>query len=378
MADFKTPIPRFNTHSLKWERFQGKDILPFWVADMDFAAPAAVLKAIHQRLKHPVLGYGVVEKIHNESFIHYALRHYALTVDAESLVWLPGLVPALNVVARFVKGNVIIMPPVYPPFLKVAALQNKKEISVPLIPPSSKPKEQENAWAMDFKNLEIAFQNALPDSVLLLCHPHNPVGRMWKKEELERLSDLAKAYQITICSDEIHADLILKDEQHLPFVALDENAITLMSPSKTYNLPGLSCALAIIPNPHLRHRFLSAKAGLVSEPNILGMEAAREAFSACDDWKNELIQILKQNRDVVFRTLNAHSITQSHWVEATYLAWIDARAIPNALEYFESFGLGLSDGADFGAEGFLRLNFGTTPQELETALQRFTHAVEKL
>ena len=232
---------------------------------------------------------------------------------------------------------------------------------------------------MDFAALEKAFQNALPDSVLFLCHPHNPVGRAWQEGELQTLADLAARYQITICSDEIHADLMLDNRRHVPFLKIAENnAITLMAPSKTYNLPGLATALAIIPEKKLRTRFLAAKAGIVPDVNVLGLEAARAAFSSGEEWRQELLKVLRQNRNAVFERINALPSLKTHWVEATYLAWIDATELAekenNPATFFEKHGIGLSDGADFGAPNFLRLNFGTTPTELATALKRIESA----
>lgn len=377
MFDFHTPIPRQCTHSLKWERYHGKDILPFWVADMDFAAPEPVIAAIQKRLTHPVLGYTIPDWALNETVARYAASQYAYDISPEWIVWIPGLVPALNVVARFAAGNIIVMPPVYPPFLKAPILNNKKRIDVPLIAPQNAPQIDQNTWQMDFKALEIAFANADPDSVLFLCHPHNPVGRAWQTEELQTLAELTARYNIAVCSDEIHADLMLEERAHVPFLKITEqNAITLMAPSKTYNLPGLACALAIIPDSKLRARFLTAKAGIVPDVNVLGLEAARAAFSSCAPWRQELLKVLRQNRDAVFKRINALPNLKTHWVEATYLAWIDARALApkNPTTFFENHGIGLSDGVDFGAPNFLRLNFGTTPAELDIGLKRIESA----
>lgn len=371
MFDFQTPIARQNTHSLKWEKYKGRNILPFWVADMDFAAPNQVIAAIQKRLEHPVLGYTTPDLALNETIANYAAAQYDYALSPDWIIWIPGLVPALNVVARFASGNIIVMPPVYPPFLKAPILNNKKRIDVPLLAPSNEPEKNKNEWRMDFANLEKAFQKAAPDSVLFLCHPHNPVGRAWQKDELQQLADLATHYNIAVCSDEIHADLMLDNRRHVPFLKIaEQNAITLMAPSKTYNLPGLAAAFAIIPDEKLRTRFLAAKAGIVPDVNVLGLEAARAAFSSCDEWREALLNVLRQNREEVFKRINALPKLKTHWVEATYLAWIDARALnqKNPEAFFENHGIGLSNGADFGAPNFLRLNFGTTPTQLNAGL----------
>ncbi len=212
----------------------------------------------------------------------------------------------------------------------------------------------------------------------MLCHPHNPVGSCWDEEELRDLAAFADANDLIVCSDEIHCGLILdSDKRHLPFASLSPDAakrsITLMAPSKTCNIPGLGCAFAVIPDAVLRRRFLRAMDGIVPHVNILGLAACEAAYRDCGDWHRELIAYLVGNRDRVAAAVNVQKGAKMSHVEATYLAWIDVRelGLANLAAHFEAHGLGLSDGADFGAPGWLRLNFGCTRATLEEALARF-------
>ncbi|MDR2624757.1 MAG: PatB family C-S lyase [Zoogloeaceae bacterium] len=386
-ADFHHPPARPDSDSIKWAKYAGRDILPLWVADMDFAAPPAVRKALEKRVAHGVFGYGAPCPSLIDGVLDYLARAYDWRVQAAWLVWLPGLVTGINVTVRSVRdaaddaAGVLTSIPVYPPFL--AAPKNGAQ---PLR--TAALAQVDGRWKMDIEALEAA---CLPGTkLLLLCHPHNPVGRCWSRAELIQLADFAARHDLVVCSDEIHCDLILDtDKRHLPFAMLDEAAaersITLMAPSKTFNIPGLGCSFAIIPNPGLRQRFLRVMQGIVPHVNILALAACEAAFRDCAAWHQELLGLLRQNRDRLEATVAAlPGLSMTH-VEATYLAWIDARALAQGLSlpgdmspaaYFETRGLGFSDGADFGAPGWVRCNFGCAPKLLEHALVRLRHAVE--
>lgn len=373
MSDFDQFIDRRGGDSIKWNRYAGRDVLPLWVADMDFSAPPAVLAALQQRLAHGVLGYSDGGPEPARAVVDYLARRYGWEIDPAWLVWLPGLVTGLNVACRAVEGGVLTATPVYPPFLSAPRFSGRSLATVDLL-------ELEGGWQWDWNALEAA---PAETRLLLLCHPHNPVGRCWREDELQRLADLAAHKGWIVCSDEIHCDLILDPgRSHHPFALLGEDAarrsITLMAPSKTYNVPGLGCAFAIIPDTGLRHRFEAVMRGIVPHVNLFGLVACAAALRECDAWREELLAVLRSNRDRVEAAVTAQPALRMAHVEATYLAWIDARGlgVANPAAHFETHGLGLSDGADFGAPGWVRLNFGCFPQTLDAALARLAAACQ--
>ncbi len=358
--------------SLKWNKYAGRDVLPLWVADMDFAAPPAVLAALHKRVEQGVLGYSEPWPALVDSVLGYLQRAYAWRVEPEWLVWLPGLVSGLNVACRAVEGGVLTATPVYPPFLSAPRLAGRELVTVSLC-------LSDGQWGWDFAAMEAALK---PDTrLLLLCHPHNPVGRAWHAAELAELADFCQRHDLIVCSDEIHCGLVLDAERrHIPLASLDEDitqrCITLMAPSKTYNIPGLGCAFAVISDASLRRRFCWAMRGIVPEVNILGLAAAEAAYRDCEDWRLALIDVLRRNRDRVEAAVAALPGLSMTPVEATYLAWIDARGlgVPDPAGFFETAGIGLSNGTDFGLPGWVRLNFGCPRQTLDCAIERMKKA----
>ena len=366
---FDTPIDRSASDSIKWGKYAGQDILPLWVADMDFAAPPAVLDALHQRLEHGVLGYGAPWPSLTESVLAHLAGEYGWHVEADWLVWLPGLVTGLNVACRAVDGDVLTATPIYPPFLSAPVFSGRQLHRFALA-------QTAGHWHFDLAAASAALTPQTRQ--LLLCHPHNPVGRCWQREELLEIATFAATKDLIVCSDEIHCGLILDaDRRHIPFASLSEDAarrsITLMAPSKTFNIPGLACAFAVIPDARLRRDFTRVMQGIVPHANILGLAATEAAFRDCRDWQRELVGYLATNRDLLEQAVAAlPGVAMSH-VEATYLAWIDVRQLGLAAPaaHFEAHGIGLSDGADFGAPGWLRLNFGCPRSTLEKALERF-------
>lgn len=370
--DFDRPIDRRGGDSLKWNRYAGRDILPLWVADMDFAAPPAVLAALRQRAAHGVFGYAQPWPGLLDAVLDHLQRAYGWSVAAEWLVWLPGLVTGLNVACRAVEGTVLTATPVYPPFFSAPHHSGRRLTRVALHP-------GETRWELDFAALDAAIT---PDTrLLLLCHPHNPVGRAWQRDELDALADFAHRRHLVVCSDEIHCGLLLDEGcRHIPLASLDADcarrSITLMAPSKTYNIPGLGCAFAVIPDATLRRRFSGAMAGIVPHVNVLGLAACEAAYRDCDDWHAALIAYLRGNRDCVQDAVAGMPGLAMHPVEASYLAWINACGLgcDNPAAFFESAGVGLSDGADFGLPGWVRLNFGCARSVLEEALARMHDA----
>ena len=373
MSSFDTPIDRRGSDSFKWGKYAGRDILPLWVADMDFAAPPAVLDALHRRIEHGVFGYGGPWPSLTESVLAHLQDEYSWSIEPEWLVWLPGLVTGLNVACRAVDGEVLTATPIYPPFLSAPHFSGRKLNRVELA-------RDNKRWHWDMAALQLATTAAT--RLFLFCHPHNPVGRCWSRDELLALADYAERNDLVVCSDEIHCGLILDaDKRHIPFASLSpaaaQRSITLLAPSKTFNIPGLGCAFAVIPNPALRRRFEQAMHGIVPHVNVLGLAACEAAFRHGGDWHRDLIAYLRGNRDRVAATMASLPGVRMAPVEATYLAWIDVRDLRLAkpAAHFEAHGIGLSDGADFGAPGWLRLNFGCPRATLDEALSRFERAV---
>ena len=370
--DFDRVVDRRGSDSIKWSKYAGRDVIPLWVADMDFAAPPAVLDALHRRVEHGVLGYAAPMPSLVEATLAYLDTNYGWKVEPEWLVWLSGVVSGLNLACRVVDGGVITATPVYPPFLSAPKLSGRELTSVPL-------KLTDDGWRMDLDAMQAALK---PDTRLwLLCHPHNPVGRAWSDEELRAFADFCKRNDLIVCSDEIHCDLILDAERrHLPLACVDDEiarrSITLMAPSKTFNIPGLACAFAVIPDAGLRRRFTGAARGIVPDVNVLGFVAAEAAFREGAEWHDALIEVLRRNRDRVETAVAAMPGLRMTHVEATYLAWIDARglAVDDPVAFFEGAGVGLSNGADFGLPGWVRLNFGCPAATLDEALERMRAA----
>lgn len=372
-VNFDEIIERHGTGSYKWDRYAGRDILPLWVADMDFRSPPSVLAALRDSIDHGVFGYTAPGEGLVEAVRAHTRHHYDWTIEASWSVWLPGLVPGLNLACRAVgqPGDAVLTAtPIYPPFLRAPGLAGRELVSVPL-------RRSERRWEWDFDALEAALIPKV--RLLLLCHPHNPVGRVWSDDELSRLLELARRHDLIVCSDEIHCDLILDpDRRHIPLARLDpefaKRTITLMAPSKTWNLAGLGCSFALIPDPALRRRFCREMAGLMPPVNLLGLTAAEAAYRHGESWRGALLDYLRGNRQLLsewFADGNRLS-----WIvpEATYLGWIDARAVDpvNPLPAFEALGVGLSDGREFGLPGYLRLNFGCPRPLLRTALERLS------
>ncbi len=379
--DFDCVPSRRHTDSLKWRRYG--NALPLWVADMEFPAPEPVLAALHERIAHGVFGYGAPPDELTETLCARMADLYQWTVTPEQIVYLPGLVCGLNVVCRAIGepgDEVLAQTPVYPPFLTAPSHQERRLVTAEL---TAELRNGQLYYTFD----DAAFAAAISPRtrLFMLCHPHNPVGRAFNLKELTRLAALCERYDLTVCSDEIHCDLLLDGRRHTPFATLAPDiarrCITLMAPSKTFNIPGLGASFAIIQNPELRQRFRQALRGIVPDANILGLVAAQAAYQHGSKWLGELLLYLAANRDYVTdfvaRQWPGVRVTAP---EATYLAWLDCReaSIPgNPHEFFlQQAGVALNDGATFGpgGAGFVRLNFGCPRALLMEALQRMRAA----
>ena len=376
--DFDTPVERRGTASMKWEKYGSRDIIPMWVADMDFRSPAPILEAICDRTAHGVFGYTLPPRELEDLIVSMLNKKYNWKIDRKWLVWLPGLVTGINVACRAIGrdgDDVATTIPIYPHFLSAPGFHRRNMIRVPL-------KEDDGRWEFDFDRLEQMITDKT--RMFILCNPYNPVGRVFTRGELADLAAICNKHDIVICSDEIHCDLILdKDKVHIPTATLDpetaDRTITMMAPSKTYNIPGLGCAFAVISNEKLRKQFILAMKEIVPRPNVLGYAAAMAAFAECDGWKNALLDYLRGNRSAVAAAIQQMPPFSTAPVEATYLAWIDMRSsgLENPVKFFEDAGVGLQDGVEFDGPGFARLNFGCPRSLLEKALGRMKAAMAK-
>lgn len=378
--DFDTPLNRHGTDSQKWQKYAGRDVLPLWVADMDFKSPPAIIEALHRRVDHGIFGYARPVKSTVDAVVDALAQRYGWKIDPAWIVWLPGLVVGLNVTAQaFAQpgDEVLTLAPVYPPFMTAPKNSARVSVSVPWV-------LQGGAWTIDWDALARA---VTPRTKLFyLCNPHNPLARVWRRDELARLAEFCVRHDLILCSDEIHCDLILDPAlPHVPTALLSPEiaarTITLMAPSKTYNVPGLGTSIAIIPDPAHRARFIRATAGIVAEVTCLGFTACEAAYRDSEPWRQALLAYLRGNRDYLLDAISRElpGVRVEAPVEATYLLWLDVTAagLRNPTAHFEQHGVGLSDGTMFGAPAgsHVRLNFGCPRSLLVEAVRRMKSAL---
>ena len=368
--DFDAPVERAGTWSMRWERYAGRDVIPLWVADSDFRAPPAVLEALAARAAHGVFGYTTAPQALTDAIVERLERRYAWRIDPSWIVYLPGVVPGLHLAARKLvpaEGHVLVPRPVYQHLKRAAELAPRRFTEVPLV-------LERGRWVFDLDELK------RPADLFFLCNPQNPGATVFRRGELERMAEASGA--ALIVSDEIHCDLVLDSNlKHVPIASLSpeisRRTVTLMSASKTFNFPAAGCAWAIIEDERLRRAFAAeVTAHVLHSPSVFGYEATLAAFRGGDAWLAAQLEYLRGNRDLVERTID---LPMAH-VEATYLAWIDCSQleIESGYEFFLRHGVALSPGAQFGAPGFVRLNFATQRARLAEALSRMRGAVERL
>lgn len=374
-ADFSTRIDRRQVTTTKWQRYDD-DVLPLWVADMDIAVPDCIQQALAARMAHGIYGYANPPCAMRQTLSHWSRTHYDWAVEEDWQHWLPGVVPALHVAAQALcapNEEIMVLTPIYPPFLNVAEHTGRSLVTVPMAEPSS---DNGHRWTLDIEAMERAVTSST--RLLLWCQPHNPTGRVFDQDELEALADFVERHDLRVCSDELHCDLILDGTPHRPLARsvprIADRTITLWAASKTFNIAGLTCACAVIPNEALRRRFAAGCEGWMPSHNVLGMVATEAAYRDGNEWRRALIKHLQRNVDLigsyVARWSGAHFLSP----QATYLGWIDLRDAglgdcPQQV-LLEHARVALSDGADFGNPGFVRINFGTTYDILDEALQR--------
>jgi cystathionine beta-lyase len=381
--DFDQLPERQATECVKWHKFP-EDVLPMWVADMDFTSPEPVIQALRERVDHGVFGYPQESPELRQVIIQRLSELYDWEVTPEEIILLPGVIEGFNLAcqARATPGGGVLQQlPVYPPFLCAPGNAGMELQEAELV------RDEHGAYAIDWEVYEEAIDERT--QVFMLCNPHNPVGRVFHREELERMAEICLSRGVVICSDEIHCDLVYSENTHIPIATLDpevaQNTITLMAPSKTYNLPGLQASFAVIQNADLRERFCKERKDLVPWVNVMGLVAMQAAYQDGQDWYEQLMVYLEGNRDYAYQYVQEKlpGISMAK-PEGTYLAWLDCRetGIPeNPCEYFIEKGrVGLNDGKTFGSggEGFVRLNFACPRAVLGEGLARMKQALESL
>jgi cysteine-S-conjugate beta-lyase len=378
--DFDTIVERRGTDSNKWHKY-GPDVLPLWVADMDFLSPPAVIAALRARVDHGVFGYlreGAPELV--EVFTERCRKRYGWDVPPDAVMLMPGVNPANNVAARAVceaGDGIVIQAPTYPPLQRVP-------LNVGLVVRYPAVVRGATRYEVDFDAFERSIRPAT--KAFLLCNPHNPVGRVYTRPELERFAEICLRHGLAVIADEIHCDLVYTGHEHVPMASLDPEVaartLTLMAPSKTFNQAGLKASVAIVTDPALRERFQGARKDMVQPTaNVLGYTAMVAAYRDGGPWHDALLRYLEASRDFLAQYVTRHlpGVTMLK-PEGTYLAWLDCRqtGIADPFTHFlQRAKVALSDGKTFGAagDGFVRLNFGTPRAILAEALGRMAEAL---
>lgn len=390
--NFDRLIDRRNTNAIKWDAYPS-EVLPLWVADMDFAAPEPVLAALRSKVEHGVFGYEWASKELLATVASRMQKIHGWQVTADMVVAIPGIVSGFNVAARIAcrpGEGVLVQPPVYPPFLHV---HENTGLQLQLAPLRQVNSTETLHYEIDFDEFEAAINSeGVHTGMFLLCQPHNPTGAIYTAQQLTRLAEICLKNGTLICSDEIHSELILGGAEYNPMAALSpeiaDRTITLVAPSKTFNVAGLFCGFAIIPNPELCQAFKQEVERLTMHVNSLGLAAAQAAFLGdCDDWLAALLSYLTDNRDLLVKYVARNFPDLRCTVpDATYLAWLDCNALVSSGRistspykfFLKNARVALNDGTTFGSggEGFVRFNFGCPRSSMLAALERMKAALE--
>jgi cystathionine beta-lyase len=377
LGQFGLNVDRTQSDSIKWKRYEGQDILPMWVADMDFQVCPEIVEAINKRAEHGVLGYGSDNPELMLLIVDHCKHHYQWDIQPEWIVLTPGVVKGLNIAraisAKKGKPAGITATPVYPHLMQHAPIITFKNQTFLA-------KGKENGWELDLQEMK---KNITPDTgVFLLCNPHNPIGKVYSRDELTALAEVCLQHDLIICSDDIHCDLILNGKKHIPIASLSreiaQHCITLMAPSKTFNIAGLDTAFAIVSNPDMRKQYQEFLYGLVGHVNIIGTQAAIAAYKYGEPWRKQLIEHLQSNLRLIEQRISKMQGITMRPLEATYLAWLNVSQLKldKPQKYFEKHGVGMSAGSEFGDNNYVRLNFGCQQDLLLTALDRIENAVK--
>jgi len=374
--NFDQIIPRKDTHSTKWLKFSDEDVLPMWIADMDFACPSVITNAMTQRIDQGIFGYTDTPSDLTEVFVRKVYENTEWKIQDDWVVWIPGGVVGLNVSCKTVlaPGEMAMVPsPIYAPFTEAPENMERGFVKNYLV-------DSKGRLEFDLEAIETILTE--DTKMFFLCNPHNPGGTVFSKQEIEKISSICEERKIIVCSDEIHSDLILEEGlRHVPFASLnkynEEHSITIMGPCKTYNLAGFPIAAAIIPNEELREDFVRNTKGIVAHIDSIAFVAAEAAYSKADIWHSELLDYLKFNRKILSERINKIEGISLKGPEAGFLAWIDCRnsEISNPAEFFiNEAKVGVHDGAWFGNKDYVRLNFGCPSSLLEDAISRIEKA----
>lgn len=385
--NFDKELVRTNTNSIKWDWrkkvFGDASVMPFWVADMDFESPPEVQQALMERVKHNTFGYTYTPDTYWQAIINWVSKRHRWRLKKEWLLSTPGVIPALNfAVQSFTQpgDQVIIQPPVYHPFYNIVKGNDRKLVTNPL-------RLENGHYTINFEDLEEKLKAGA--KMLILCNPHNPVGRVFTKQELETIGDLCLEHGAMILSDEIHGDIIYSEDRHRPIANINKEladiTITATSPGKTFNLQGMVQAFVIIPNEELRKAFdATLKRNGLFMDNVLALTAVEAAYRFGEPWLHALLDYLEQNKRTLQRFIREEvPLLDILPPEATYISWIDARKLPVDDKWqflIEKAGVGLIDGKKFGAEGdgFLRLNFACPRSKVVEGLEKVKEAINKL
>ena len=392
--DFDQICNRKNTDCLKWDMmepiFGSGDLIPLWVADMDLPVAKPITEALKNRVEHPFYGYSQAGASVINSIVERMKRKFNWDIKPEWIVFTPGVVPALHVAVRSLThpgDEVILQEPTYHPFFPVVVNSGCKIVNNGL-------KLDKNRYEMDYKGLEEKFhsksrsyQEAGRIKTIIFCNPHNPVGRLWKKDEIIKMGEIVINNGAVVISDEIHCEILFKDQKHTPFASIskkfEQNSIVCMSPSKTFNLAGLEVSTIIIPNKKLRDNFINTRAGIVPNPNLFGYTALEAAYRHGDEWLEQVLDYLQENLDYL-RVYIENKIPDINVIdpEGTYLVWLDFRDLGMDNQTLSNFmkreaKVGLEDGFIFGesGSGFMRMNIACPRPILTEALKRIEHAV---
>lgn len=383
--NFDAIIDRRNTRSYKWDQaeklFGDKDIMPLWVADMDFESPPAVKEAILRRVEQGIYGYSVASEPYKEAITSWFLRRHGWNIRPEWITDSPGIVTSLSLAVELYSepgSEVILQSPVYYPFYDVIKMNGRNVAKNPLI-------LRNGQYEMDYVQLEGLMKNGA--KLLLLCSPHNPGGRVWEREELLKLGELCLAYGVTVISDEIHCDLALPGHTHYPFASLSEElaniTVTTLAATKTFNLPGIQTSYIVASNPDLKRKFdMRLKALSLHMAHFFAPEAVQAAYDEGDEWLDELLQYISGNMEYAVSYLSEH-LPQVKVMrpQATYLLWVDCRGLDRDIDglkklMYQEAKVAFNEGSVFGTEGagYLRINLACPRSILQEALERFARA----
>ena len=388
--DFDKLVDRTGSHALKYDalqEFYGRnDLIPMWVADMDFETPDFIIEAMKRRLEHPILGYTMAYDGYWQSIISWLKKRHSWQVEREWLCYIPGIVKGIGMVINAFTSpgdKIVIQPPVYHPFRLVPEHNNREIVCNPL------KVTDDGSYTMDFDNLEQVLDEKC--KILILANPHNPIGLVWDKATLQRLAEIAVRHNLIVISDEIHCDMPLYGNVHTPFASVSDAAascsITFGAPSKTFNIAGIVSSYAIVPDEQLRSKFFSwLEANEMNMATIFAMTATEAAFNNGEDWRREMLAYVEQN--VIFiEEFLAKELPQVKLMrpQASFLVWFDFSAL--GLEHNKLLDLlvnkahlAMNDGAMFGPGGeqHTRLNVGTQRSVLAQAMQQLKEAIDNL